>query len=220
MTQPYGQDPVRGQPTRVRATRHTGSRPARSGRSAVQPQYGQPAQQPYGYGQQPGDRHSAVANAYGSPIGSGAKFGVVGATFAGVGAGGADHRVHRGQLVQQQPSAPTASSATCTTGSRRISDQVDRACADTYFSWLGWVLLIAVVVIAIAATLPSPASGPLRALGAVLAAAAIALTFFAIQLSDGAAYTTFLKHTSVGFYLALGGFLLAGIGALCGPSNR
>jgi hypothetical protein len=187
MTQPYGQEP--GDP------------------------YGQPPQQ---YGQ-PGDqRRAAVANAYGDPIGSGAKFGVVGATLAGIG----------GVLLII---AFTAVDWLDLSGSISFSDIHDRlsqdssgatGVADTYFSWLGWVLVVAVVVIAIAASLPTPASGPLRAFGAIVAAAAIALTFFAIQLSDGVAYSSFIKHASIGFYLAIGGFLLAGIGALCGPSRR
>lgn len=191
MTQPYGQEPgdPYGQP---------------------QPQYGQP-------GYPAGDpRRAAVANAYGDPIGSGAKFGVVGATLAGVG----------GVLLVI---AFTAVDWLDLKPSSSFSDIHDRLAADstgatgvadTYFSWLGWVLVIAVVVIAIAASLPTPASGPLRALGAIVAAAAIALTFFAIQLSDGVAYSSFIKHASVGFYLAIGGFLLAGIGALTGPSRR
>jgi hypothetical protein len=201
MTQPYGQDPGYG------------SDPQYGQQGG---QYGPPAEQSYGaYGRQ-GDRSSAVANAYGSPISSGAKFGVVGATFAGIGAvlliisftavdwfsnGGPSHFGDIKDLID---------------GNSRGATGV----ADTFFSWLGWVLLIVVVIVAIAATLPSPASGPLQALGAVLAAAAIALTFFAIQIFDGTPYSSYIKHASVGFYLALAGFLLAGIGALCGPSNR
>jgi hypothetical protein len=196
MTQPYGQDP--GDPYRQPQQPYG------------QPQYGQP-------GYPPGDqRRAAVANAYGDPIGSGAKFGVVGATLAGVG----------GVLLII---AFTAVDWLSLGGSISFSDIHDRLAqnstgstgvADTYFSWLGWVLVVAVVVIAIAANLPSPASGPLRAFGAIVAAAAIALTFFAIQLSDGLAYSSFIKHAAAGFYLALGGFLLAGIGALIGPSRR
>jgi hypothetical protein len=158
-----------------------------------------------------------MANAYGSPISSGAKFGVVGATWAGIGGvlliiaftavdwfrdfGGPSHFSDVNNRLDASPNAAAG-------------------LADAYFSWLGWLLLIVGVVVAIAATLPSPASGPLRALGAVIAAAAIALTFFAIQLSDGAPYSQFIKHASIGFYLTLGGFLFVMIGALCGPSNR
>jgi hypothetical protein len=213
MTQPYGQEPVGGQPEYGPPY---GQQPQYG---QPQPQYGQPQYQQQGYPgyQQPNDRRAAVANAYGAPIGSGAKFGVVGATFAGVGLilliislvaldwfgdgvlrNGQFSDLHR--LVNDNPGATGLASA--------------------YFSWLGWVLVIASFVIAVAATLPSPAAGPLRALGAVIAAAAIAFTFFAIQLSDGTAYSQFIKHAAIGFYFALGGFLLVGIGALCGPQRR
>ena len=92
--------------------------------------------------------------------------------------------------------------------------------ADSYFSWLAWLLAIVSVVVAILANLPSPASGPLRALGAVVAAAAIAISFFAIQLSSTGSYTEYLKHAHIGFYFAIAGFLLVGIGALIGPKRR
>jgi hypothetical protein len=196
MTQPYGQEPTPG-----------------SDPQYGQPQYGRPADPAYG---PPGGRSAAVANAYGSPISSGAKFGVVGATFAGIGAvlliiaftavdwlGNGGPSTFGDLHDALSPKPPGAAGL-----------------AATYFSWLAWVLLIVVVLVAIAATLPTPASGPLRALGAIIAAAAIALTFFAIQLSSGVAYSSFIKHASIGFYLAIAGFLLAGIGALAGPSNR
>jgi hypothetical protein len=195
MTTPYGQEPV------------PGSDPY------AQPAYGQPVDPVYGT---PAARNAAIANAYGSPIASGAKFGVVGATFAGIGAV---------LLIISFTAVDWISQGSGSTFGD-IHDALSpdppgaTGLAKTYFSWLGWVLLIVAVVIAIAATLPTPASGPLRALGAIIAAAAIALTFFAIQIADGVAYSEVIKHASIGFYLALGGFLLVGIGALCGPSNR
>jgi hypothetical protein len=209
MTTPYGQDPVPGSDPQYSQSPY--GQPGYG--QAGDPTYGQPAEPGYG---QPGARNAALANAYGSPISSGAKFGVVGATFAGIG----------GVLLII---AFTAVDWISQGGSSTFSDIHDAlkanpagasGVATTYFSWLGWVLLIVVIVVAIAATLPTPASGPLRALGAVIAAAAIALTFFALQISDGVAYSSVIKHASIGFYLAVGGFLLAGIGALIGPSNR
>ncbi|MDT4916113.1 MAG: hypothetical protein QOH89_813 [Pseudonocardiales bacterium] len=155
-----------------------------------------------------------MANAYGSPISSGAKFGVVGATLAGIG----------GVLLVIAFTAVDwyqhNTFSDLHDGFAAANSNQEGGLADAYFSWLAWIMLIVVVVVAIAATLPTPASGPLRALGAILAAAAIAFTFFSIQLSSGVAYSSFIKHASVGFYLALAGFLLAGIGALTGPSNR
>jgi hypothetical protein len=234
MTQPYGQEPVDGQPEYGQPY---GQQQPQYGQA--QPQYGQPqpeygqpqpqyGQQPPPYGQpyqqqgyggyqQPPDRRSAVANAYGAPIGSGAKFGVVGATFAGVGL----ILLVISYVALNWFSTSVVQNTKFSDIHTLVKDNPGaKGLATAYFSWLGWVLVIATVVIAIAATLPSPAAGPLRALGAILAAAAIAFTFFAIQLSDGQAYTQYLKHVSIGFYFALGGFLLAGIGALCGPQRR
>ena len=91
--------------------------------------------------------------------------------------------------------------------------------ASAYFSWLAWLLTIVTVVVAICANLPSPASGPLRALGAVLAAAAIAFTFLAIRISSVGSYSDYISNASVGFYLAVVGFLVVGAGALVGPKH-
>jgi hypothetical protein len=215
MTQPYGQEPVGGEPE---YRQPYGQQPPYGEQPA---QYSQPYQQPAypGYqSYQEADRRSAVANAYGSPIGSGAKFGVVGATFAGV-----------GLVLLIISFTALAWFSSSVLPNSHVSDlhslvnahpSSAAGVASAYFSWLGWVLVVAGGAIAIAATLPSPVSGPLRALGAVLAAAAIALTFFAIQLEDGVAYSEFIKHASIGFYFAVGGFLLVGIGALCGPARR
>lgn len=204
MTQPYGppnepNPPQYGQP------------PAQF----EQPQYGAPGQQPYG---QPGGRYSAVANAYGEPVGSGAKFGVVGATLAGIGAV---------LLVIAFTAVQWFSAFGIGSGTfPDVHDGLDAGSsqaagvADSYFSWLAWLLAIVAVVVAIVANLPSPASGPLRALGAVIAAAAIAISFFAIKLGTTGAYTDYLKHARLGFYFAVAGFLLVGIGALIGPKRR
>lgn len=206
MTQPYGQQPDPSQ--------HPYGQP--EGQYPQQPGYGPgPGQQPYG---PPGARYSAVANAYGDPVGSGAKFGVVGATLAGI---GAVLLVIAFTAVQWFTQFGV--------GSGSFSDVHDSignggggvsGVADSYFSWLAWLLAIAAVVVAIVANMPSPASGPLRALGAILAAAAIAVTFFAIRLTPARAYTDYLKHVRIGFYLALLGFLLVGIGSLIGPKSR
>jgi hypothetical protein len=75
--------------------------------------------------------------------------------------------------------------------------------------------------VAIAANLPSPASGPLRALGGIVGAAGVAFTFLAIDFNvTGASYGDYIKDARVGFYFAVAGFLLAGIGALIGPQRR
>lgn len=179
-----------------------------------QPQYGQGQPAPYGqpppeYGR-PG--YPQTANPYGrSPVTY--EFGVVGTVTAAIGAilvviaftavdwfkdgvGFGDVRtILDGQSTPPQP-------------------------ADSYFGWLGWLLLVVTLVLCIAACTPSPAAQALRAVGAILAAISVAVTFFAIRFSDGPAYTDYLKNARIGFYFALLGFLLMGIGALIGPRRR
>jgi hypothetical protein len=96
--------------------------------------------------------------------------------------------------------------------------------AKLYFSWLGWALLVVVALFALLANLPSPLTMAYRIVGAIGAAAAIAVTFAAIKLVNSspvtASYGDFLKHTSTGFYLAVGGFVLLGVGAMVGPAHR
>lgn len=86
-----------------------------------------------------------------------------------------------------------------------------------YFDWLAWTLLIAGTVLALLANIPTPASPGLRILGALVGLAGIGFTFWGIQFVHGPAYTEFLKHARVGFYVMLAGFLLITIGALIGP---
>jgi hypothetical protein len=101
--------------------------------------------------------------------------------------------------------------------------------AQLYFGWLGWVLLAAVLVLAVLAVVPSPLSAVSRLLGFLVAVAGIVMTFLAIKLAKGAlgldansggSYGEWLKHARIGFYLAVAGFLLAGMGAAFGPRRR
>src|SRR5690349_17187969 len=92
----YGQYPDDGQPTTrfgdpYRAEQEPYGQQGYGQQGYGQQGYGQ--QQPYGQQQQPYGRqqvqrpghYSATANAYGAPVGSGAQFGVVGVTLAGIG---------------------------------------------------------------------------------------------------------------------------------------
>jgi hypothetical protein len=101
--------------------------------------------------------------------------------------------------------------------------------AQLYFGWLGWVLLATVLVLAVLAVVPSPLSGVSRLLGFLVAVAGIVMTFLAIKLTKGTlgldantsgSYGDWLGHARIGFYLAVAGFLLAGIGAAFGPRRR
>jgi hypothetical protein len=105
-----------------------------------------------------------------------------------------------------------------------VADTIAAGTAKVYFAWLGWALLVVVAAFALLANLPSPLTNAFRIVGAIAAAAAIAVTFAAIKLVDTSAsaadYSDFLKHASIGFYAAVAGFLLIGVGAVVGPTHR
>jgi hypothetical protein len=88
-----------------------------------------------------------------------------------------------------------------------------------YFDWLAWALLIAVIAVGTLANFPVRASDPLRAIGLVLGAAGTAVTYWALQefrsYGDEGSYA--FQAASLGLWFAMGGFLLAGIGAAIGP---
>lgn len=116
--------------------------------------------------------------------------------------------------------------ATGPQGLRSFSDLHDAAdrsgfagFASAYFSYLAWLFLIITVLAAVGSSFPSPAVRALRIIGVVVGVAAAGLSFLAIRLSDGADYSQFIKHASVGFYLAVIAFLLAAVGAAIGPSR-
>lgn len=95
--------------------------------------------------------------------------------------------------------------------------------AKAYFSWLGWTLLIVALLSALLAVTPTVGRA-FRGLTPVVAAAAVVVTFVAIKLLGGAGevgitetYGDYLDHARTGFYLAVAGFVLIGIGGLIGP---
>jgi hypothetical protein len=90
--------------------------------------------------------------------------------------------------------------------------------AKVYFGWLGWVALIIVVVAGVLASFPTPALRICRIIGIVVGIAMSGLTFLAIDFSgNSTGYSDYLKNAQIGFYFAVAGFLLAGIGAGIGP---
>ena len=110
--------------------------------------------------------------------------------------------------------------------------QIHYGIAPAYFSWLGWTLLVGGVALALIGA--SPVSGFSevgRTLGVLAGVAGVGATFGAIYLfrfDAGLAgqlntaqpgYLDYLKHTSVGFFLAVGGFVLVAVGAAMGPSR-
>jgi hypothetical protein len=91
--------------------------------------------------------------------------------------------------------------------------------AKIYFSWLAWLALLVVALGAVLAATPS-VSGPFRVLTPLLAAGAIAVTLVAVDITSGNGYHFWISDARVGFYMALVGFLLAGIGATLGTGHE
>lgn len=89
--------------------------------------------------------------------------------------------------------------------------------SDPYFSWLGYVLLAASVVLAIACAFG--ARGALRTLTVLVALAGLVLTAWAIRLVDLRGYWDWAKHTSFGAWAMAGAFLLCLVAALV-PARR
>jgi hypothetical protein len=91
-----------------------------------------------------------------------------------------------------------------------------------YFSWVGWLLFGLVFVAAFCANLPQRRLALLRPIGFALAVVAIGLTFWAISFSNSVrpTYLEYLRMERTGFYLAIAGFLMMGIGALMGARRR
>jgi hypothetical protein len=94
--------------------------------------------------------------------------------------------------------------------------------ADAYFSWLGWTTFGVVLVVAVLAALVASIGRVLRPVALVLALAGVGLTFWSIKLMVAPIpkYADILSSQRLGFYAAVMGFLLMGIGAAIGPSRR
>lgn len=84
-----------------------------------------------------------------------------------------------------------------------------------YFSWLGWVLLAAAGITALAACLPTTARASLRVVAATLGVIGFACTVFAVVVLMSRLHlhgTDALRILSVGCYLAMAGFLAITLG--------
>lgn len=101
--------------------------------------------------------------------------------------------------------------------------------ARVYFSWFAWVLFAVVVACTALACLPNRFSTVAGLVGIVLAAAAIGLTFSALQLIEvrddayapfGLNYGDYFGHAQLGFWFTVAGYLLLGAAALVGPPRK
>src|SRR4051794_7775688 len=174
----YGPPPEGGQYGQPPAGGQYGQPPA-GGQYGQQPAYGQPGQPAQG---------QAGYGGYGPPSGSygaapaAARPGVVGIVLAVLGA-----------IAGIIAFTATKWYSDFGVGSKfgdihKVLDHADgdaAGVAKAYFGWLAWVLLAVAVIVAVLANLPTPASGGLRAAGAVVALAGIGFTFWALKLNDG-----------------------------------
>lgn len=96
-----------------------------------------------------------------------------------------------------------------------------------YFGWMAWVLLILVVLVAVAANLPIGSGATiLRIVAPVLGIIGLVLTLVALnsyfdKAKDAAQAqgvdVGLFKHSAIGLYLTLAGFLIAGVAGVFGP---
>ena len=71
------------------------------------------------------------------------------------------------------------------------------------------------------ANLPTPASPALRFLGLLVGLGGAVVTLFAIKLGHVLTNSATTSSTrGVGYWVAIGGFVVAGIGAVIGPQRR
>jgi hypothetical protein len=173
--------------------------------------YGQPAAgQPAPYGNQPGYQTSYLGQV-GSYPGVGKyrrKFGIVGAIIVIIGA--VVLIVSFTALSWVHPGTEKFSKL------HQFSRQAGTpGFQHTYFGWLGWVLVVVALLVGVAANAPTPVHGVLRTLGILVGIGAAVCTFFALK--TGSTFNAVFHHGGVGFWLAIVGFLIAGIGAVVGP---
>ena len=103
---------------------------------------------------------------------------------------------------------------------RYVSATNSTGFATAYYGWLAWAFLIIGVACAVASSFPNPALRVLRIIGVVVGFAAAGLSFLALDLNHAFGYLHFLASARIGFYLAVVGFVLVGIGAAYGPSRE
>lgn len=91
--------------------------------------------------------------------------------------------------------------------------------ATAYFGWLAWILLILIIAVGFAANLPTAAASGLRVAGFALGLAGAAVTYLALAklASAGDGTGGAFAHARAGVWLAIGGYLVAGAGAVIGP---
>jgi hypothetical protein len=191
--------------------------------------YGPPAQgygpPPQGYGQEYGQAPYGYAQPapYGAPRttpAQGQAFGTVGAVVALLGAAAGAVSV----TALRWYTALTVNGEHPSWARGHFSDIHDlikeslgtnaNGFGKAYFSWLGYLLLTAAVVVALLANAPTPARAALRVFSFLVSLAGAGLTLLGIKFANNATYKDFLKHADIGFYFMIGAFALTLIASI------
>lgn len=112
-----------------------------------------------------------------------------------------------------------------------VSGHISYGGSDLYFSWLGWVLLVAAVAAAgLALSQFGSSIWGLRWLAAVVAMTGVGLTFLALNLvtfegnasnnANAPSYGDYVSHSSLGAWSAIAGFLLILVGCFAPGPRR
>ena len=93
-----------------------------------------------------------------------------------------------------------------------------------YFGWLAWVLLALVIIAAVLANLPIGSSALIfRIVAPIIGLLGLAITLLALNSywdkakDAGATDVGIFKHSAIGLYLTLAGFVIAGVAGVFGP---
>jgi hypothetical protein len=85
-----------------------------------------------------------------------------------------------------------------------------------YFNWLAYALLVVVLVLAVLGNLPTGTHALWRVLGILGGFAGVIITFYSLY-NGGTTLSDIYKYGSTGFWLAMAGFFVMGVGAVVGP---
>ncbi|HEX3337195.1 MAG TPA: hypothetical protein VHS54_12105 [Jatrophihabitans sp.] len=126
----------------------------------------------------------------------------------------------------RSPSADSVPEITFSRLHRGVDDLGGAVVASAYFAWLAWVLLIGVIAVGCVANAPSPLADAMRVGGFLIGLLAAAATYYALaqyrdaQVNAGATRHGVLFNSTWGLWIAIVGYLLAGVGAAVGPRAR
>ncbi|TAM91933.1 MAG: hypothetical protein EPN43_03330 [Jatrophihabitans sp.] len=89
--------------------------------------------------------------------------------------------------------------------------------AGAYFGWLAWAMLGLLFACALAALVPSRVRTASRVIAPAVAVAAIVVTTLSLELVNGGDFSFWWRLRGTGYWLAVAGFAVMGVGAALGP---